>query len=144
VVGVKSLLLLESVWSVLSEGKWESTQRLSDACGLDEDTTKKVLNFLIHWNFAEAQISPDLRVRRKADAMDPITTVKILHSFTAKKNEVVIPEPHVIAERVTCRVCGAPNLRQVDENEVECAKCMEKQWLTLSSMGLSNGSDMGW
>jgi hypothetical protein len=130
---------------VLQEGKWESTQKLSDACGLDENTTKRVVNFLIHWNFAEAQIFPDLRVRRRKGAMDPVATVEILHSLTPIENgREAIAEPHVLAERVTCRVCASPSLKQVDENEAECGKCHERQWLTLSKVDLTNGSVKSW
>jgi hypothetical protein len=130
-------LLLELVWSVLPEGKWESTQTLSDACGLNEDTIKRVVNFLLHWNFAEARIFPDLRVRRRTGAMDPVATVKILHSLALIENE---PTPtqaiHVLAERMTCRVCASRSFRQVGDNEVECTTCRERQWLTLNKASL--------
>jgi len=65
-------MILESVWSVLPEGRWESAKALEEASGLDEGTLKRVVDFLVRWEFVESKHFPELQIRRKAGTISPV------------------------------------------------------------------------
>jgi len=124
-------MTLESVWAILENGEWESKQALREASGDDEDTLSRIINFLHRWNFVDIQNSPNLLVRRKPGTISPLETFDLLRAITNH------PSPsstrRKLAERVACRVCGERNLRFIGANEVECARCHEKQWFALET-----------
>ncbi len=125
-------MFLEAVWSVLPEGKWESAKALEEASGLDEGTLKRIVDFLVRWDFVESRQFPELQVRRKAGTISPVEVVSLLRSVATGQPGLLIPTGGVrLAERVACRACGGRTLSFLGENEVECAGCHEKQWYAL-------------
>ncbi len=123
-------MFLDSVWSALSEDHWISAEQLRDASGADEQTLRRVVDFLVRWNFAEARREPSLRVKRRADAISPTDVVQVLNA-ARDAPETKANGPNGLyrrAERVACRTCGGRSLRETGENEVECTTCHERQW----------------
>ena len=122
---------LKSVWHSLEGGKWKSEAALRQACGADDDTLTRIINFLARWQFVDIKPSPELLVRRKPGSISPLETFEILRRLASGS-----PPPTTrprIAERVACRRCGSPELRFLGVNEVECTRCHEKQWYTIVS-----------
>lgn len=129
-------MFLEVVWSALPEGRWESAKALEEASGLDEGTLKRVVDFLVRWDFAEAKRFPELQVRRKTGVISPVEVVSLLRSVSKNTNqpELLVPTGRVrLAERVACRACGSRSFSFVGENEVECTKCHERQWFAIET-----------
>jgi hypothetical protein len=127
---------MENVWSTLSEKRWQSANALKTESGLDEDTLMRVLNFLVRWDFAEIRRTPNLHVKRKPGAYSPIELVNVLRAVNeAPVQTTTLKRRFRIAERVACRSCGGKNLRRVGANELECAKCSERQWYTIEARG---------
>lgn len=127
------LMFLEVVWSALSERLWSSTAELKAASGADESTLKRIIDFLVRWDFAETRRLPDLHVRRRPGAISPADVATLLHA--TNETPLVIPTKRGfrIAERVACRACGWRSLTLVGGNEVECTKCSERQWYTIEA-----------
>jgi hypothetical protein len=119
-------MTLESVWQTLESGKWKSEATLREACGADDDTLTSIINFLTRWNFVDIKPSTELLVRRKPGSISPVETFEILRRL-ADDSSTPMTRPR-IAERVTCRACGSPELGFVGVNEVECNRCHERQW----------------
>jgi len=122
-------MLIESLWSSLTD-TWQFIDDLRTKSDLDEETFRKVFNFLGKWGFIEIRGLPKVCVRRRPGVISPLLTVQLLRTLTNQ------PEPkpktnHVIAERISCRNCGSKNLRLIHQNQVECTKCSEKQWYAI-------------
>jgi hypothetical protein len=128
-------MLLENVWSALSEKRWRSANEIKTTSGLDDDALMRAVNFLVRWNFAEVRRTPDLRVKRKRGMYSPVELVKVLRAVNETPQlQTILPNRSFrIAERVACRICGGRSLRVVAANEVECTKCLEKQWYAIES-----------
>jgi len=124
-------LTLEAVWQLLEVGTWASRQALKEACGVDDDTLDRIINFLSRWSFIDVQLSPEILIRRRSGVASPLETFDLLRSLTHE------PTGHKVAERVACRVCNGNRLTFVGENEVECGQCKEKQWYTIEVKRLS-------
>jgi hypothetical protein len=122
-------MLIESVWSSLSES-WQFIDDLRTRSNLDEETFRKVCNFLGKWGYIEYRGLPKLSVRRRPGVMSPLLTVQLLRSLT-KQPEGKPKTNRVLAQRVSCRSCGSQSLRLIDGNEVECSTCMERQWYAI-------------
>jgi hypothetical protein len=133
-------MLLETVWSTLSENRWVSTNQLRAASGADERTLMCIVDFLVRWNFAEVRSFPSIQVRRKPGAISPIQTVSLLRAMnkTIQPTTIALKGKGRLAERVACRVCGARSLRATGVNEVECTRCHERQWYTIDGAGFNN------
>jgi hypothetical protein len=119
--------LLEVVWSKLSEHRWRPIKELEASTGADSGKLMRIIDFLVCWEFAEVRDVQPPEVRRKSGSMPPVDVVEILDvgldgALTGRKRSLRV------AERVACRVCGWKQLRRVSVNEVECAKCHERQW----------------
>jgi hypothetical protein len=121
--------MLESVWEVLQNGKWESKGALRRASGVDDDTLTQIINFLDRWEFVDTKRTPELFVRRKSGVISPIETLQILSSIRSETE--ISKKPKVVAERVACRRCGGLQLTSIGNNELECVMCQERQWYTL-------------
>jgi len=105
---------------------------LEEASGLDEGTLKRVVDFLVRWEFVESKHFPELQIRRKAGTISPVEVVSLLRSVTTSQPELLIPGGRGrLAERVACSACGGRSLRVIGENEVECNRCSERQWYTI-------------
>jgi hypothetical protein len=129
-------MFLEAVWSALPEGKWESAKALGETSGLDEGTLKRIVDFLVRWDFVESRHFPELQVKRKVGRISPVEVVSLLRSVTSSQPGLLIPSGRVrLAERVACRACGGRTLSFLGENEVECVRCHEKQWYALEISG---------
>ncbi len=125
-------MFLETVWAALPEERWETAEALERTSGVDEDTLKRVVNFLVRWDFVETRRFPDLRIRRKAGALSPVEVVGLLGAVTSTKPIQLEQNGRArLAERVACIACGNRNLIFLTENEVECTKCHEKQWFAI-------------
>jgi hypothetical protein len=127
-------VLIEGLWSSLTES-WQFIDDLKTQSRLDEETFRKVFNFLGKWGFIEIRGLPRLSVRRRPGTISPILTVQLLRTLTNQ------PEPsrktnHVVAQRISCRSCGSKNLRLLDQNQVECTRCSEKQWYAIETSNL--------
>jgi hypothetical protein len=132
-------VFLEAVWSTLSEQQWQSAKQIEAASGVDERTLKRVVDFLVRWDFAEARPFPTLHVKRKAGALSPVDVVGVLRAVAPQA--VTTPKRgRRLAERVSCRLCGNLNLKFLGENEVECTKCHERQWFAIDIPERVNGS----
>ena len=123
-------LILEGVWEVLKDGRWESKTELGAASGVDENTLTSMINFLDRWNFIEVRRDPELQVRRRPSAISPVEVIQILHSI-ANEPAAAPRTDETIAERVACRSCGRRQLKLTGQNEVKCTICHEKQWYKL-------------
>jgi hypothetical protein len=119
---------LESVWTVLENGSWESKQALGEASGLDEDELTRIIAFLDRWNFVDVQTSPEQLVRRRPGAVSPVETFQVLRAISA---EPVPSTRHRLAERVACYACAGRDLSFVRRNMVECVRCHKKQWYAI-------------
>jgi len=120
---------IEGVWRSLENGKWKSEVVLREACGADNDTLTRIINFLTRWEFVDIKPSPELLVRRKPGSVSPVETFEVLSRLADGS-----PKPATwsrVAERVVCRVCGSRELGFVGVNEVECNRCHEKQWYAI-------------
>jgi len=123
-------MLIEGVWSSLSES-WQFIEDLRTQSGLDEESFRKVCNFLGKWGYIEYRGLPKLSVRRRPGVMSPILTVQLLRSLTKSQPERKAKTKCVLAERISCRTCGSKNLRMINQNQVECSKCSERQWYAI-------------
>ena len=126
-------VFLEVVWSALCENEWLSSSELKAASGADDNTLIHIVDFLVRWNFAEVRRSPSLHVRRRSGAISPTEVVGLLRTIDQTSQAIVANHRQSLrlAERVACRTCGSAGLRLVGENEVECARCRERQWYTI-------------
>jgi hypothetical protein len=125
-------MFLEVVWSALPEGRWESARTLEETSGVDEGTLRRVVEFLVRWDFAEVQRSPELRVKRKTGVISPVEVLGLLRSVTASKTGLRMSNGRVrLAERVSCRICAGRRFRGVGKNQVECLRCHETQWYAI-------------
>jgi hypothetical protein len=122
-------MTLERVWEVLRDGRWESKRTLSSASGVDDARLDRIINFLERWHFTETRKAPDLQVRRIPGMNSPVKVITLLRSLA--NQSPFKPGRFRLAERVNCRACGARNFNHLDENEVECTRCHEKQWYTI-------------
>jgi len=126
-------VFFDVVWSALCENEWLSSRELKAASGADDKALASILDFLVRWNFAEVRRSPGLHVRRRSGAISPTEVVGLLRTIN-ETSQIEITKrkrPFRFAERVACRTCGNACLRPVGENEVECARCHERQWYTI-------------
>jgi len=126
-------VLIETLWSSLTES-WQFIDDVRTQSNLDEETFKKVFNFLGKWGFIEVRGLPRLSARRRPGTISPLLTVQLLRSVTDQS----APEPKadgVIAQRIYCRNCGSEKLRFVDGNKVECSRCSERQWYAIGRSG---------
>ena len=120
---------IERVWRNLESGKWKSKAALREACGADDDTVTRIINFLTRWEFVDTKRSPELLVRRKPGALSPVETFEVLSRLSdGSPTQTARPR---IAERVSCGACGSRDLGFVGVNEVECNRCHEKQWYAI-------------
>jgi hypothetical protein len=120
-------LLLEAVWSAIPELEWETPEGLEKTSGVDEGTLKRIIEFLVRWDFVEVRLSPNLQVRRKAGAISPVEIASSLRIVS--EIEKATPSGRVrIATRIACRACGGRTLSFSGPNQVQCAYCYEKQW----------------
>lgn len=125
-------MVLDAIWSVLPEGRWISRKALKEAAGTDEDTLTRVINFLTRWDFIESRTSPELQLRRKEEAIDPLKTANLLQEVTAKgTSSIVTSGRRPVAERLACRICGGKSLSYAGGNMVECNRCHERQWYAI-------------
>jgi hypothetical protein len=120
---------IEGVWRNLESGKWKSEAALREACGADDATLIRIINFLTRWEFVDTKRSPELLVRRKPGSISPLETFEVL-SRLADGSPTPTARPR-FAERVACGACGSRELGFVGVNEVECNRCHEKQWYTI-------------
>jgi hypothetical protein len=105
---------------------------LGRTSGVDADTLKRVVDFLVRWDFVETGRFPELRIRRKAGALSPVEVVGLLRKVTSTQPTPLKQNGRAkIAERVACRACGNRNLTHLTGNEVECTKCNERQWFAI-------------
>ena len=116
---------LETVWDKLKENEWESRTELAAACGEDTASLTRIISFLDRWGFVDVEDWPELRVKRKSNAISPMETFQLFRELVPTNFE------RVIAERIACRSCGGRKLRFIQRNQVECATCKEKQWYTV-------------
>jgi Zn finger protein HypA/HybF involved in hydrogenase expression len=116
---------LETVWEKLKDGEWESKAELAAACGEDADSLIRIISFLDRWGFVDVDSWPELRVRRKSNAISPMETFQLFRELVPTNFD------RVIAKRIACRSCGSRKLRFIQRNQVECATCNEKQWYTV-------------
>jgi len=123
-------MILETVWRSLESGKWKSEAALREACGADDDTLTRIINFLTRWGFVDIKRSPELLVRRKPGSVSPVETLEILRRL-ADEPPTPTTQP-TIAERVACRACSSRELDFVGPNEVECKRCHERQWYAVA------------
>ncbi len=125
-------VFLETVWAAVPEERWESAETLGRTSGVDADTLKRVVDFLVRWDFVETERFPELRIRRKAGALSPVEVVGLLRTVTSTQPTPLKQNGRArLAERVACRTCGNRNLTFLTENEVECTKCHERQWFAI-------------
>ena len=125
-------MFLETVWAAVPEKRWESAEALGRTSGVDEDTLKRVVDFLVRWDFVETGRFPELRIRRKAGALSPVEVVGLIQTVTSTQPIPLKQSGRArLAERVACCACGNRNLTFLTENEVECTKCHEKQWFAI-------------
>ncbi len=124
-------MTLDTIWAAIPERRWEFAEALNKTLGVDEQTFRRVVNFLVRWDFIEIEQSPELRIRKKAGALSPIEVVNLLSLVNSAKPRSKRNRRTRLAERVACRACGSLNLTHLAENEVECAKCHERQWFTI-------------
>jgi len=122
-------MLIEGLWSSLTE-TWQFIEDLRTQSGLDEETFRKVFNFLGKWGFIEIRGLPKLSVRRRPGVISPLLTVQLLRSLTDQPTTKPKANP-LIAQRISCRNCGSKNLRLIDQNQVECSRCSERQWYAI-------------
>ena len=133
-------MFLETVWAALPEERWESAKALEKTSGVDEDTLKRVVDFLVRWDFVETARFPELRIKRKAGILSPVEVVGLLRTVTSTPPKPLKQNERTrLAERVACRACGNRNLTFIAENKVECAKCHERQWFAIERV--ENKSD---
>jgi hypothetical protein len=130
-------VFLDVMWSALCENEWLSSSELKAVSGADDNTLMRIVDFLVRWNFAEVRRSPSLHVRRKTGVISPTEVVGILRTINQTSQAIVTNHRHPLrlAERVACRACGNTGLHLVGENEVECARCYERQWYTIMIPG---------
>ena len=124
-------MTLESVWEVLENGKWKSKQALKEASGVDDTTLGLIVSFLDRWNFVDIRRSPELLIRRKRGVVSPVKTFDLLSVISAGQSIPITRRR--LAERVACHVCNGRALNLVGVNEVECARCHEKQWYAIET-----------
>jgi hypothetical protein len=126
-------VFLEIVWSTLCENEWLSSIELKAASGADDNTLMRIVDFLVRWNFAEARRSPSLHVRRKLGVISPTEVVGLLRTMNETSQVAITDRKRTfrLAERVACRRCDSRGLLLIGENEVECARCHERQWYTI-------------
>jgi len=125
-------MFLETVWDALPEKRWASTEALEKTSGVDSATLRRVVDFLVRWDFAETTKFPEPRIRRKAGALSPVEVLSLLRTVNRTQPTPRTQPPHArIAERVACRACGNTNLIPSTRNEVKCTKCNEKQWFAI-------------
>jgi len=126
-------LFLDAVWEALSERLWRSPDELRAASGTDESTFNRIINFLVHWDFVETQLLPDLHVKRKAGAISPTEVANVVGACSQTPRMISEKQGRRIAERVACRICGGRSLTFVGENQVDCTQCLERQWYTIDA-----------
>jgi hypothetical protein len=126
-------MLLETVWSRLSEDRWLEAGELKAASGADENTLMRVVEFLVRWNFAEVRKEPNLQVKRRPGAISPTDVVRVLRAAQETPELKLAASNGVfrLAERFACRMCGGGRLRVTGRNEVECKRCHERQWYAI-------------
>lgn len=130
--GEDRVVFLETVWAALPEERWESAEALGRRSGVDADTLKRVLDFLVRWDFVETGRFPDLRIRRRAGALSPVEVVDLLRTVTSKQPTPLNQSSRTrLAERVACRACGSRNFTFLSGNEVKCTRCNERQWFAI-------------
>jgi Zn finger protein HypA/HybF involved in hydrogenase expression len=120
---------LENVWEILEDGRWESKVTLEKISGIDDGSLNRIISFLNRWNFIEIKRTTELLVRRKPGTASPVQVFQLLSSIGSE--QVTTEKRHMLAERVACRSCGGRQLEPIEDNEVECVTCHEKQWYTL-------------
>ncbi|HKM50867.1 MAG TPA: hypothetical protein VJZ75_06785 [Candidatus Bathyarchaeia archaeon] len=59
----------------------------------------------------------------------PVKVITLLRSIA--NQSPFKPSQLWLAERVACRECGGRNFNHLGENQVECTRCLEKQWYTI-------------
>lgn len=124
-------MLLENVWSALSVDGWKSAETVQERAGIDADTFRRVIGFLVRWNFIETRKSPSLQVRRRSGTISPVDVASLLQSVTGQPGLSPTKMQGNLAERVACRACGGRSFSFLGENQVECKGCGEKQWFTI-------------
>jgi len=125
-------VFLETVWAALPEKRWESAEALGRTSGVDEDTLKRVVDFLVRWDFVETGRFPELRIRRKAGALSPVEAVGLVSAAISTQPIPLEKNGRArLAERIACLACGNRNFTFLEGNEVECTKCHEKQWFAI-------------
>lgn len=120
-------MFLEEIWSALSVTRWQSIASLLRTSGMDEATLTRVVDFLVHWDFAETRKFSKFQVRRKPGAVSPVEVLDVMRP-TAICQHPRNPNRRWSAERVTCGACGHRDFHFIEENQVECLRCSEKQW----------------
>ena len=142
--GGSESVVLDAIWSALPEGRWISRKALKEATATDEDTLTRVIHFLTRWNFIESRTSPELQLRRKEGAIDPLKTVDLLQEVTRAKgpSSILTSGRRRVAERLACRICGGKSLSYAGGNMVECNRCHERQWYAIDVGQSSLNSDV--
>jgi hypothetical protein len=129
-------MLLQDLWTALSERKWQSYHVLGRITGLDKDSLNYAINFLVRWNFAESRRFPELCIRRKPGAVSPPEMVALLHTLTrGGRAKTSFGQVDILAERVACRNCGGHEFIRLKGNKVECTRCAEQQWFAIKRSG---------
>lgn len=72
---------VETVWAALPEERWESIEALAVTSGVRGAALKRIVGFLMRWNFVETGIFPEFRIRRKIGALSPIKVVSLLRTL---------------------------------------------------------------
>lgn len=136
-------MILDATWSAVPEGRWISRRALKEATGTDDVTLTRVINFLTSWDLIESRTSPEVQLRRKEGAIDPVKAVDQLQEIIANgPSRIVTSGRRRIAERLACRICEGESLDYVGGNMVECHRCHERQWYAIDVAQSSFSSDM--
>ena len=122
---------LEAVWSALDTYEWKPLGALKKVSGADEGLLIRLVDFLKRWDFIETRRTPELRIRRRANAIPPLAGLEILRTAATDKAQRALSNQRRLAERVMCRRCGSKSFLHVAKNEVECAECHERQWFAI-------------
>jgi hypothetical protein len=123
---------IHAVWEAIPESEWATPDKIRKTSGLDEDRLNRILNFLIHWKFAETRNDPELHIRRRHGAMSPENVIGILQTMVNEDTVVRQPRtPTNLAERVACQACGGHGFNFIEQNLVECTQCRERQWYAI-------------
>ena len=124
-------MLLEAVWLAIPELEWETPEALGKACGINEETLKQAVEFLIRWDFVEVRKYPYLQVRRRAGTISPVELGNLLRCSVSETETATLSGRVRVATRVACRTCGCRSLAFSGPFEVECANCHDRQWYAI-------------